>query len=85
MSSIKIIGASGQITLGKEYSGKTVLVDEIEPGVWMVKVGSFIPDSELWLHTPENKAKLDEAIAWAEANPTCSENLAELEKAVHGQ
>ena len=32
MASIKTIGASGQITLGKEYSGKTVLVDEIEPG-----------------------------------------------------
>lgn len=85
MASIKTIGASGQITLGKEYSGKTVLVDEIEPGVWMVKVGAFIPDSERWLHEPADKAKLDEAIAWAEANPASSDNLAEIEAAVHGR
>jgi hypothetical protein len=85
MASIKTIGASGQITLGKEYSGKTVLVDEIEPGVWMVKVGEFIPDSERWLHEPAEKAKLDEAIAWAEANPACAANLAEIEAAVHGR
>jgi hypothetical protein len=85
MASIKTIGASGQITLGKEYSGKTVLVDEIEPGVWMVKVGEFIPDSERWLHEPAEKSKLDEAIAWAEANPACADNLAEIETAVHGR
>ena len=85
MASIKTIGASGQITLGKEYSGKTVLVDEIEPGVWMVKVGEFIPDSERWLHEPAEKAKLEEAIAWAEANPACADNLAEIEAAVHGR
>lgn len=85
MASIKTIGASGQITLGKEYSGKTVLVDEIEPGVWMVKVGAFIPDSERWLHEPENKSKLDEAIVWAEANPASADNFAEIETAVNGR
>ena len=46
MNMIKTIGASGQITLGKEYSGRTVVVEELEPGVWMVKVGKFIPDNE---------------------------------------
>jgi len=85
MSMIKTIGASGQITLGKEYSGQTVLVDEIEPGVWIVKTGQFIPDSEQWLHTPENKAKLDEAIVWAETHPPYSDNMAEIEAAVHGR
>jgi hypothetical protein len=85
MASIKTIGASGQITLGKEYSGKMVLVDEIEPGVWMVKVGAFIPDNERWLHEPAHKAKLDEAIAWAEANPASTDNLADIEAAVNGR
>ena len=46
MNMIKTIGASGQITLGKEYSGRTVVVEELEPGVWMVKLGKFIPDNE---------------------------------------
>jgi hypothetical protein len=84
MSIIKTIGANGQISLGKEYAGKSVLVDEIEPGVWVVKIGQFIPDSERWLHEPVAKAKLDEAMAWAEANPP-SDNMADIEAALHGR
>lgn len=84
MSIIKTIGANGQISLGKEYAGKSVLVDEIEPGVWVVKIGQFIPDSERWLHEPGAKVKLDEAIAWAEANPP-ADNLAEIEATLHGR
>jgi hypothetical protein len=84
MSVIKTIGANGQISLGKEYAGKSVLVDEIEPGVWVVKIGQFIPDSERWLHEPDAKAKLDEAIAWAERTPP-ADNLAEIEAAVNGR
>jgi hypothetical protein len=84
MSVIKTIGANGQISLGKEYAGKSVLVDEIEPGVWVVKIGQFIPDSERWLHEPAAKAKLDEAIAWAERTPP-ADNPAEIEAAVNGR
>ena len=76
MSVIKTIGSNGQISLGKEHAGKSVLVDEVEPGVWVVKIGQFVPDSERWLHTPEAKAKLDEAIAWAEKTRP-SDNFAE--------
>jgi hypothetical protein len=83
MNMIKTIGASGQITLGKEYSGRSVVVEELEPGVWMVKLGKFIPDNEQWLHEAENKAKLDSAIAWAEANPALSDNFAEIESALN--
>jgi hypothetical protein len=84
MSVIKTIGSNGQISLGKEYAGKSVLVDEIEPGVWIIKIGQFIPDSERWLHEPAAKAKLDEAIAWAERTPP-KDNLAEIEAAVNGR
>ena len=65
MSSIKTIGTSGQIALGKEYAGRNVLVEEIEPGVWVVKLGDFIPDNERWLHTARVSEELDEAVAWA--------------------
>ncbi len=84
MSIIKTIGSNGQISLGKEYAGKSVLVDEIEPGVWVVKIGQFIPDSERWLHEPDGKAKLDEAIAWAETTPP-SDSLSDIEAVLHGR
>jgi hypothetical protein len=80
MRAIKTVGASGQISLGKEYAGRNVLIEKIEPGVWIIKVGEFIPESERWLHRPGIKEDLDESIAWAEKNPPKPSNLDDLER-----
>lgn len=72
---VKTVGQSGQIALGKAYAGRHVLVDELEPGVWLVKLGEFIPDSERWLHLPTVKADLDEAISWAKTHPAMETDL----------
>lgn len=77
---IKTVGRSGQISLGKEYAGRTVQVEQVEEGVWTVKLGQFIPDNERWLHTPEVSRELDEAIAWAERTPPAETDLDELEE-----
>ena len=55
MAVIKTVGSSGQIALGKKYAGRYVMIDEPEPGVWVIKLGEFVPDNERWLHTPEVK------------------------------
>ena len=72
---VKTIGASGQISLGKEYAGRTVVVDEFEPGVWMIKTAQIIPDNERWLHEPEFKERLDRAIGWAEQHAAAPSNV----------
>jgi hypothetical protein len=77
MAIVKMAGRHGQVTLSKEYAGRPVLMDEIEPGVWIIKLGEFIPESERWLRTPQVKANLDEAIAWAETHPPVETNLNE--------
>jgi hypothetical protein len=79
MGVIKTVGSSGQISLGKKFAGQTVILDELEAGVWIVKLGRFIPDSEKWLHRPEVQAELNEAITWAEENPPKDTDLDELE------
>lgn len=79
MGVVKTVGSSGQISLGKQFAGHTVLVDEIDTGVWMIKLGKFIPDNEKWLHRPGVQAELDEAIAWADKNPAEETDLDELE------
>ncbi len=78
MPTVKTIGASGQIALGKEYAGRHVLVDELEKGVWVIKLGDFVPDSERWLHKTEVSRSLDRAIRWAEKNPPRKSNLRRL-------
>ena len=72
---IKTIGASGQISLGKEYAGRIVTVDQVAEGVWTIKTAQVIPDNELWLHTPEVKASLDEALAWSASHERAETGL----------
>jgi hypothetical protein len=79
MNTIKTVGSSGQISLGKKFAGQTVMLDEIDTGVWIVKLGRFIPDNERWLHRPDVQAELSEAIAWANKNPPEDTNFEELE------
>lgn len=65
---VKTIGVNGQISLGKQYAGHQVLVEEQEAGVWLIRTADVIPHNERWLHAPEHKARLDAAMSWATAN-----------------
>jgi len=80
MGIIKTIGSSGQISLGKKFAGQNVMLDEIEAGVWIVKLGRFIPNNEKWLYRQDVQAELNEAIAWADENPPEDTNFEELEE-----
>ena len=84
MAVIRKVDGSGRVVLGKEFAGRSVVIDEMEPGVWIVKVGQFIPDNERWLLDPEVQAKLKRSMAWAEANPLRETDLDELEKRILG-
>jgi len=79
METIKRVGASGQISLGKEYAGRTVLIESNEPGVWLIRTAQTIPDVERWLHQPEASARLDRALA-AMDQPPVGADLEALER-----
>ena len=82
MAVVKKIGRSGQISLGKEYAGRDVLIEKIEDGVWIIKTGRFIPDNERWLHQSSVSVDLDAAINWAKQTPPSESDLDELEKKI---
>lgn len=65
---VKTIGSNGQISLGKEFAGKMVVIDQLSEGTWIIKAGEFIPDSEKWLYEGNNLLKLESALEWAEKN-----------------
>jgi len=54
-----------------------------EEMLWLQRQ-ALAEDNERWLHTPEVKAELDEALAWAADNPPRETDLAELEKKIFG-
>ncbi|OGQ99538.1 MAG: hypothetical protein A2505_03105 [Deltaproteobacteria bacterium RIFOXYD12_FULL_55_16] len=68
-TSIKMIGANGQISIGKQFAGRQVLVEEQEAGVWLVRTATVTPDNECWLQEPQAAANLMRALDWAKANP----------------
>jgi len=75
---VKSIGSSGQISLGKEYAGRQVLVESPEPGVWVIRTATVIPDNEKWLHTPAVKKNLTAALDWAIKTPPKATDLSKL-------
>jgi hypothetical protein len=77
---VKTIGSSGQISLGKQFAGQTVTVEQVEDGVWLVKAARVIPENELWLHTPEMSKTLTQAIRWADEHPAEGSDLDALER-----
>jgi hypothetical protein len=62
--SIRTIGANGQISLGKHLA-----VEEQEPGVWLIRTATVVPDNERWIQAPQAAADLERALAWARDNP----------------
>ncbi|HMB15544.1 MAG TPA: hypothetical protein VKN62_04440 [Pelovirga sp.] len=75
---VKIVGTNGQISLGKRYAGRQVLVEQSEPGVWIVRTATVIPDNERWLHQPQVAEDLQNALKWAtdhEAQESDTEHL----------
>ncbi|KQM79767.1 hypothetical protein [Xylophilus sp. Leaf220] len=68
-ASVKVVGANGQISLGKQFAGRQVLVEEREAGVWLIRTATVVPDNERWLHREETAADLRRALDWAAAHP----------------
>jgi cell division FtsZ-interacting protein ZapD len=68
MMNLKLVGKSGQISLGKNLSGVGFVVEELPGGDLLLHRAKVVPDNEAWLHTPEMKAKLAAADAWMQVN-----------------
>ena len=65
---VKVIGANGQISLGKQFAGRQVLVEEQEAGVWLIRTATVIPDNERWLHEAQAASDLARAVTWSTQN-----------------
>ena len=73
-STVKVVGANGQISLGKQFAGRQVLIEEREHGVWMIRTATVTPDNERWLHESPAAADLRSALTWAVSNVATDSN-----------
>lgn len=79
MQTIKIVGKSGQISVGKALAGTEFIMEELPGGDIMLKRAVILPANERWIHEPAVQEKLARAEAWMRQNPPQETGLDALE------
>jgi hypothetical protein len=62
---IKVIGKSGQISLGKSYAGKMLRVERREDGSILLTAVAMVPESQLWTLEEPHRSRIARGLAWA--------------------
>ena len=62
---IKVVGRSGQISLGKRYAGKTLELQRLEDGSILLRAVAMVPESQLWTLEEPHRSKIARGLAWA--------------------
>lgn len=71
---IKVVGKSGQISLGKSYAGKTLRVERHKDGSIVLTAVAMVPESQLWTLEEPHRSRIARGLAWAgETEPTETE------------
>ena len=66
---IKVVGKSGQISLGKRYAGKTLELERLEDGSLLLRAVAMVPESQLWTLQEPHRSRIGKGLAWAAQNP----------------
>ena len=76
---IKVVGKSGQISLGKAMAGMNFILETLTDGDILLKHVVVVPVNERWLHEPALRQQLARADEWMRNNPAKETKPAELE------
>ncbi len=62
---IKVVGKSGQISLGKTYAGKALRLERREDGSILLTAVAMVPESQLWTVEAPHRSRIERGLAWA--------------------
>jgi hypothetical protein len=62
---IKVVGKSGQISLGKAYAGKALRVERRKDGTILLTAVAAVPESQLWTLEAPHRSRIERGLAWA--------------------
>ncbi|MPZ21120.1 MAG: hypothetical protein GEV06_24955 [Luteitalea sp.] len=77
---IKVVGKSGQISLGKRYAGKTLRLERREDGTVLLTAVAMVPETQLWTLDAPHRSRIARGLAWAAANNPRETDVEELVK-----
>jgi hypothetical protein len=72
---IKVVGKSGQISLGKSCAGKILRLERRPDGTMVLTAVAMVPESQLWTLQEPDRSRIERALAWAEATPAAETKL----------
>lgn len=62
---VKVVGKSGQISLGKRFAGKRLRVEYRDDGSIVLTSVVVVPESELWTLKEPHRSRIERGLAWA--------------------
>ncbi len=77
---IKVVGKSGQISLGKRYAGKTLRLERRKDGTVVLTAVAMVPESQLWTLEEPNRSQIARGLTWAAETDASETNLDQLLK-----
>jgi hypothetical protein len=77
---IKVVGKSGQISLGKSYAGKTLRLERRQDGTVVLTAVAMVPESQLWTLQEPHRSRIERGVAWAAETPARETGLNDLVK-----
>ena len=78
---IKVVGKSGQISLGKRYAGKMLRLERRQDGTLLLTAVAMVPETQLWTIEEPHRSRIERGIKWAAANRPKETDVDELLKA----
>ena len=64
---IKVVGKSGQISLGKRYAGKTLRVERRTDGTVILTAVAMVPEHQLWTVQEPHRSRIERGLMWTAA------------------
>ncbi len=73
-----MVPENGQISIGKSWAGKQILIEEVGESEIHISAGKFVPDSQRIFQTKEANQSLDAFNEWESKNPSKATNTKAL-------
>jgi|SRR5206468_2609847 len=77
---IKVVGRSGQISLGKRYAGKTLRLERRDDGTILLTAVAMVPENQVWTLAEPHRSRIERGLTWAAANKPIETDVENLLK-----
>ena len=74
------VPSNGQISIGKQWAGREVMVEMVDDHHMTITAGAFIPHDQATFYTREAQAQLADFNRWSESTPARKTRLNQLRK-----